>query len=308
MRNAFSKTIQVVAGTNKNVVLLTGDLGYSVFEPFAARYPSRYFNMGVAEAHMMGTACGMALSGLIPIVYSIATFSSMRGFEQIRTDICIHNANVKIVGTGAGLSYSLLGVTHFALEDIAILRSLPNMTILCPSDPLQAAWATNAMIDHPGPVYLRLGKTGEPALYTSQKGFKIGKGIVLKEGKKIALFATGNIVSHTKKAADILAKKGLDVTVIDMPTIKPIDKKIIKQVITNHQHLFTVEEHTIFGGLGSATAEIIAESNTAVHFERIGFPAELYDTVGTQEYLRQRAGLSPEGIAKTVQKGYQKYA
>lgn len=302
MRNSFSKTLTKLAIQNKNLILLTGDLGYTVFEDFIKSHPERFINMGVAEANMMGVACGLSMQGFIPVVYSIATFATMRGFEQIRTDICVHNANVKIVGTGGGLSYGHAGSTHHSLEDIAIMRSLPNMTVICPSDPLQAEMATEQMIMHKGPVYLRLGKIGEPDIYKKPMKFIIGKGIVLRDGKKAAIIATGNLVYNALLASKILAKTGINITVIDMHTVKPLDKKLILHLLSNHEIICTLEEHSIIGGLGSAVTEVIAENTIKknLHFHRFGIPDIFIERAGSQEFLRKRYNLTPEKISGKI--------
>ncbi len=304
MRDAFSKTLTRLAIQNKNLILLTGDLGYTVFEDFIKTHPTRFINMGVAEANMMGVACGLSLQGFIPVVYSIATFATMRGFEQIRTDICVHNANVKIVGTGGGLSYGHAGSTHHSLEDIAIMRSLPNMTIICPSDPIQAEMATEQMIIQKGPVYLRLGKRGEPIIYKKPIKFKIGKGIVLKEGKKAAIIATGNLVYNAILASKILANRGINITVIDMHTVKPLDKKLVLQLMKRHELICTLEEHSIIGGLGSAVAEVIAENpiKKNLHFYRFGIPDIFIERAGSQEFLRKKYQLTSEKISGKIMK------
>mgnify|MGYP001614220309 CR=1 FL=1 len=302
MRNAFSKTLTKLANKNKNLILLTGDLGYTVFEDFLKTHPKRFVNMGVAEANMMGVACGLSLQGFVPVVYSIATFATMRGFEQIRTDICVHNANVKIVGTGGGLSYGHAGSTHHALEDIAIMRSLPNMTVICPSDPLQTEMATEQMIIHKGPVYLRLGKRGEPVIYKKPAKFKIGKGIVLREGKKAAIIASGNLVHNALLTSKILEGYGINLTVIDMHTVKPLDKKLILQLVKSHELICTLEEHSIIGGLGSAVAEVIAENpiKKNLYFHRFGIPDIFIERAGSQEFLRKKYNLTPKKISGKI--------
>ena len=302
MRNAFSKTLTRLAKQNKNLILLTGDLGYTVFEDFIKTHPHRFINMGAAEANMMGVACGLSMQGFIPVVYSIATFATMRGFEQIRTDICVHNANVKIVGTGGGLSYGHAGSTHHALEDIAIMRCLPNMTIICPSDPVQAEMVTEQMIIHKGPVYLRLGKRGEPVIYKKTSKFKIGKGIVLRNGKKAAIIATGNLVHNALLSSTKLEGYGINLTVIDMPTVKPLDKKLVLQLVQRHEFIFTLEEHSIIGGLGSAVAEVIAENpiKKILYFHRFGIPDIFIAKAGSQEFLRKKYNLTPEKISRNI--------
>lgn len=301
MRNAFIKELTEVAGKNKKIILLTGDLGFTVFEDFAHKYPDRFFNMGAAEANMMGVATGLALSGLIPIVYSIATFATMRGFEQIRGDVCFHNANVKIIGSGGGLSYGHAGFSHHSLEDIAIMRAIPNMTIVCSSDPISVRKAIAKIIIHDGPVYLRLGKKGEPDIYSEKLDFQIGKGNILKEGKHAVIIATGNLVKNALIASDILLKKGIACGVVDMHTIKPLDTKLIDHLIEKYKTIVTLEEHHIIGGLGSAVAEVIAEGNsTNLHFKRLGIPDIFIEKIGSQKYLRHIYNLDPEGISRSI--------
>jgi len=307
MRNAFIKSLTKLAAVNKDIVLLTGDLGYTVFEDFKAAYPTRFFNMGVAESNMMGVACGMAQSGLCPIVYSIATFATMRTFEQIRTDVCVHNANVKIVGSGAGLSYGHAGSTHHSLEDIALMRILPNMIVVCLSDSTLTDAALPQILAHKGPVYLRLGKKGEPLIYTSKPTFKIGKAIRIKNGTHVTIIATGTLVYNALCAAYILEKKGINASIIDMHTIKPIDKNILRESIKQNRFLFTVEEHFITGGLGSAVAEFISGQEKHALLHRIGIGDNFIHDVGSQQYLRDINRLTPEKIAHDIAKVYKKY-
>lgn len=307
MRNAFIKELTSQAQRNKNIILLTGDLGFTVFENFQVTFPKRFYNMGVAEAHMMGVASGMALSHLKPIVYSIATFASMRGFEQIRNDICLHNADVKIIGSGAGLSYGHAGSTHHSLEDIALMRSLPNMTVIAPSDSYSCAVLTSAIIASRGPVYFRLGKKGEPKVYKKRTKLQIGKGVVLKEGKDAAIIATGNMVHNALIAGEILSHKHIACEIIDMHTIKPIDRKLIRSILTQIPVVITLEEHHTIGGLGSAISEIIAECDNKHHpqkFKMLGIPDTFVKEVGSQEYLRKLYGLTPPQIAKYIQQTY----
>ena len=307
MRQAFVKSLLNTASRNKNIVLLTGDLGYTVFEDFIKQFPSRFFNMGVSEANMMSVACGMAQSGLCPVVYSIATFVTMRGLEQVRTDICDHKSNVKIVGSGAGLSYGYYGNSHYSLEDISIMRVLPNMTVVCLSDATLTSVAIPEIIAFNGPVYVRLGKKGEPAVYNRKPSFKIGKGIRIKNGSEATIIATGNIVYNAFSAARILEKKGINVSVIDMHTIKPIDRKILDDSVKQSKFIFTVEEHFITGGLGSAVAEVIAGERKKARLFRLGVEDKFVNKVGSQKYLRDFYHLSPEKIALDITRVLKKY-
>ena len=300
MRNKFAKKLIEAAKKNKNIILLTGDLGYSVFEEFISELSKQYLNVGVAEQNMTGIAAGIAIENKIPLIYSIVPFVTMRNFEQIRNDICYQNLNVKIVGVGAGFSYGPYGHTHHGLEDIGILRTLPNMTILAPGDPVEVKLATEAMLKHVGPVYLRLGKTGEPAVHKTPPKFKIGKGYVLEEGADVAIIATSTMLHSAYEVAQKLKKKKMSVRLVSMPTIKPLDKKIIIDSTKKTKALFTIEEHFIAGGLGSAVAEVIAESGNKTLFRRIGVADHFTKQMGTQEYMREVNGLSVEKIVNTI--------
>ncbi|MBI2617085.1 transketolase [Candidatus Gottesmanbacteria bacterium] len=309
MRNAFVQSLGILAKRDKKLILLTGDLGYTVFEDFKSKFPKQFLNVGVAEANMMGVACGFALTGFTPIVYSIATFVTMRGFEQIRNDICLHYANVKIIGTGGGLSYGHAGATHHSLEDIAIMRSLPNIIIVCPSDRNQVKAAFVEILKHKGPVYFRLGKKGEPDIYTPTSPFTIGKGIILKRGADLTLIATGNMVYNGLQAARILSQKGVDTGIIDMHTVKPLDEDVIIKVAKATKAIFTLEEHSIVGGLGTAVSEVLSEKGKEkIYFKRLGINDTFIETVGNQEYLRHIYGLSIETIVRRILKDFTKYA
>ena len=224
MRTTFATTLLSLAKKDRRIMLLTGDLGFSVFEDFQAQMPHQYINMGVAEQKMAGVAAGMAMDGFAPIIYSIVPFTTMRNFEQVRNDICYQNLNVKIVGVGAGFSYGPYGHTHHGLEDIGILRILPNLVILAPGDPVEVELATIAMMKYKGPVYLRLGKAGEPILHKKKPNFKIGKGLLVQDGKDVTIIATSTMLERAMIVAKMIRTS---VRVVSMPTIKPLDEKII---------------------------------------------------------------------------------
>lgn len=300
MRVAFIKTLIKEAEKNNKIMLLTGDLGYSVFEEFREKFPDRFINVGVAEQNLMGVATGLAMSGRIVFAYSIATFATMRAFEQIRTDIASHNMPVIIVGSGAGLSYGHDSITHHATEDISLMRSIPGMTILCPADPYETVWATRASIKLNKPVYLRLGKKGEPLLYKNPVSLKIGRGSVLRNGKDFVIIATGNIVSNALEASNILSKENINATLVSMHTLKPIDKNLIKNLSKKFKVIITVEEHSILGGLGSAVSEIISEENKGTKIVKFGVPDIFLFEIGSQNFLREKIGLLPHQIAKRI--------
>jgi transketolase len=240
------------------------------------------------------------MKGFIAFIYSIVPFVTMRNFEQIRNDICYQNLNVKIVGVGAGFSYGPYGHTHHGLEDIGIMRTLPNLTIVCPGDPIEASLATEAILKHDGPVYLRLGKSGEPEVHKKNVKFLIGKSILVKKGKDITLLSTSTLLSTALEVAKELERKNHSASVISMHTIKPLDIKSIQNSLDKSKAIFTLEEHSVIGGLGSAVAEVIAESNRKIVFKRIGARDTFTKKVGLQEFMRNAHGLSVNQIAETI--------
>ncbi len=300
MRIAFVKTLFEKAKKDKSVMLLTGDLGFSVFENFMQELPSQFLNAGVAEQNMTGMAAGMALEGRIPFIYSIVPFVTMRNFEQIRNDICYHNANVKIVGVGAGFSYAIYGYTHYALEDIAILRTLPNLTILAPGDPIEAQFAVEEAIKIKGPVYIRLGKAGEPNIHRDSSQLQLGKAAVVREGKDVTLIASSIMLARGFEVAEALAKKGISCRLLSMHTIKPLDEKSIIDSANKTKAIITLEEHTIIGGLGSAVSEVLAEHSVGIPFKRLAVKNEITKKMGDQEYMRNVFGLSSSQILQTI--------
>jgi len=302
MRTAFIKTLIEKAEKDKNIYLLTGDLGFSVFEEFKQRFPQRFIDCGVAEQNMIGVAAGLSLSGKKVVVYSIIPFITMRCLEQIRNDICLHNLDIKIVGVGAGFSYGAQGPTHHAIEDLSIMRSLPNIQILCPADPLETKLAVKAMLKSRQPVYLRLGKSTEENIYNKEFRFRIGKANLVKNGKDITIIGIGPILKNAKLAAEILEKQyHISIRIISMSTLKPLDKNIIFKAAEETKAIFTIEEHSLIGGLGTAVAEVLAESNHKIMFQRIALPDKFCKEVGSQEYLREKNNLSINGIRKIIE-------
>ena len=289
MRTAFIRTLIELARNDKRIFLLVGDLGYSVVEPFREEFPDRFVNVGVAEQNLTGIAAGLALSGKIVFTYSIANFPTLRCLEQIRNDVCYHNADVKIVAVGGGVAYGALGVTHHGTEDIAILRALPNMKVLCPADPVEAELATRAIAAAPGPAYLRLGKSGEPRIYRTPPVFEIGKAIEILPGKGVVVLATGPVVRNAIEACQNLAENGIEVGIYSVHTIKPLDREWIARLAFQTRMMVTVEEHSHLGGLGSAVAETLAElPEGRCQLKRLGFPDAFFQEVGSQEFLRSR--------------------
>ena len=302
MRTAFIETLNELADQDERVCLIVGDLGYSVIEAFANKHPNQFVNAGVSEQNMIGLAAGMALTGKVVFTYSIGNFGTLRCLEQIRNDVCYHRANVKVVTVGGGLAYGNLGVTHHASEDVAIMRALPNMTVVAPGDPVEARLATRAVVAHEGPCYLRLGKAGEPVVHSTEPDFKLGHALTLREGTDTTLIASGGMLATADKVARHLATLGLEVRLLSMHTVKPIDREAVTRAAAETRYVFTLEEHSIEGGLGGAVAEVMAELDTGhAPLKRIGLRPEFNKTVGDQNYLKALHGLDEESVLKTIQ-------
>ena len=303
MRAAFIKTLEKLSQSESSIFLLSADLGFKLFDSFRKKYAHRFLNVGIAEPNMIGISAGLALSGKNVYCYSMIPFLIMRCFEQIRLDLCYHNLNVKLVGVGSGLTYGLEGITHHAIEDIAAMRSIPNMSIIAPGDPFEVEAVINASLKYKGPMFIRLGRTGEPLVYSSLPNFKIGKGIVVfDKGNDICILATGTMLYKAKITAELLLKNGLGVTLISLHTIKPLDRALINDCAKKYRSIFSIEEHSIIGGLGSAVAEVLSEVRYDGLFRRIGLPNEFNKYVGRTEFLQQKYGLVPESIADNITK------
>lgn len=292
MRNTFINCLIERARVDERIFVVTPDMGFSVLERFRDGFPDRFLNAGIAEQNAVGVAAGLALSGKVVYVYSIIPFVTMRCFEQVRVDVAYMNTNVRLVGVGAGLSYGPAGATHHAIEDIAVMRTLPNMTVCCPGDPIEVRELTNCSFEHKGPIYLRLGKNGETKVHVPSTIIQIGKAIQVTEGEDLAVITTSNMLEQGVRWVESYERQGKSVALISMPTIKPLDTNAIRLLINKNVPIVTLEEHNIVGGLGSAVAEVIAESGKGIKFTRIGIKDEYYHTVGSQTFLRDKFGLS----------------
>jgi transketolase len=299
MRTTFIQTLCELAEQNKNIWLLTGDLGYSVLEDFAERFPDRFVNMGVAEQNMTGVAAGIALSDKVVFTYSISNFPTLRCLEQIRNDICYHNANVKIVAVGAGFAYGSAGYTHHGIEDVAVMRAMPNITILSPGDPIEVELITKATVNINGPCYIRLGKGGEQNVHDFKPKIEIGKSIWLRNGTDIAIISTGAILLEALQATEKLRSKNIDAALISMPTIKPLDIETIKIISETFHLIFVIEEHRC-GGLGSAIAEYLASMDRKCILKQVAINDVYLSDVGSQSYLRKIHGLASTSIENII--------
>ncbi len=291
MRDTFIKSLVEQARVDDRIFLITPDVGFSVLERFAEEFPDRFLNVGIAEQNAVGVAAGLALSGKLPYVYSMVPFVTMRCFEQVRLDVAYMKAAVRLIGVGGGLIYGPAGATHHSIEDIAIMRALPNMTICCPGDIVEARELIEQSFHHDGPMYFRLGKNGDPAIHPEGTVVKIGRAVTVTEGNDLGLITTGNMLEQGRKWVDEWAAVGRVATLLSMPTIKPFDAKAVLGLVVRGMPLVTLEEHNIIGGLGSAVAEVIAESGRGVKFRRVAIPDTYSHYVGSQQFLRAKFGL-----------------
>jgi transketolase len=302
MRNAFADELTKLGDQDSRVVMLSGDIGNRLFDKFKAKHPARFFNCGVAEANMMGVAAGMAMNGLRPVAYTITPFVTTRCLEQIRTDVCYHEAPVTIVAVGAGLAYSGLGPTHHACEDISFLRSIPNMVVIAPGDAFEVRAALQASMKQDRPVYIRMGKKGEPVVHKGPiADFQIGKALTISEGKDVCLLSTGNMLPEVIEAARKLGEKGISAQVVSFHTVKPLDEAYLKHAFSKFKLVATIEEHSLIGGFGAAVSEWLTDAKTSnQNFMRFGTPDAFFKKSGEQEYAREMLGLSAHQIAGKI--------
>lgn len=295
-RDAYGKALVELGEKNKNVVVLDADLSKSTkTADFSKKYPERFFNMGISEGDMMTTAAGFASCGKIPFASTFAIFATGRAFEQVRNSICYPKLNVKIAATHAGITVGEDGASHESIEDVSLMRSIPNMVVISPSDGVQAKAAIFAAAEYYGPVYIRLGRLNVPVLYNEADfKFEIGKSITLKEGSDVTIIATGYMVSKAVDASEILKEKGISARVIDMHTIKPIDKEAIIKASKETGAIITAEEHSIIGGLGSAVSEVLSEECPAI-LKRVGVE-DVFGQSGQPEELISLYGLTTERL------------
>ncbi len=299
MRNSFAQTLGELAAGDDRIWLLTADLGFSVLEPFAVQFPERYVNVGVAEQNMAGIAAGLAMSAKTVFIYSIANFPTMRCLEQIRNDICYHNANVKIVAVGGGLAYGPQGYTHHGVEDVAVLRVLPNMTVFCPGDPWETRRVTELAVQTDGPCYLRLGKANEKKVHQSAVGFAIGQAVELAPGTDVTLASTGGMLASCVEAREELRQQGLRVRLLSLPTVSPLDQSALLRAQLETGGIVTVEEHGP-GGLYSMVAEFLLTTGHPTRLRGLHLPREAVKVAGSQAELHRRFGLDPAGISRVV--------
>lgn len=301
MRTTLIDALCEIAAKDERIWLLCADLGFSVLENFADRFPERFINVGVAEQNMAGIAAGLAMSNKIVFTYSIANFSALRCLEQIRNDICYHNLPVKIIAVGGGFWYGAQGYTHHGIEDLAIVSSLPNMVVVAPADSVETRLAIHSIISDPRPCYIRLERCNEFFVHENEPDFKIGKAIQLREGEDILLISTGCLLSEAMQAANIVEHNKILVGVWSMPFIKPIDRNAIIRSAKKYKVIITIEEGQIKGGLGSAVAEVLAEMDCArARLLRLGVSDNILCEGYTHVAARKKIGLDAATLAKRI--------
>jgi transketolase len=300
MRNAFFRALLEVAETDPRVELVIGDLGFGVVEEFVERFPDRFTNAGVAEQNMTGLAVGMAMAGAVVFTYSIGNFPTLRCLEHIRNDAAYHDANVKVVTIGGGLAYGALGFSHHATEDLAILRAIPGLMVAAPGDPFETTAVTRALVAHDGPAYLRLGKAGEPAVHAAEPDIPVGAVYSLRKGDDVLLLSIGGMLPTAVEVAERLAGQGIEVHVVSVPWLRPFDDAFLRRRAAEVALVVTLEEHSVVGGLGGATAEVLAEEEDAAPLLRLGLPSTFTSIVGDQSYLLAHYGLDPATVVTRI--------
>ena len=299
MRTAFVNSLIELAEKDDSIWLINGDLGYNVLDGFRDRFPDRFLNAGVAEQNMIGMATGLALSGKTVFVYSIANVPTFRCLEQIRNDVCYHNANVKIVSVGAGYTYGSHGYTHHGVEDMAVMRVLPNMTVVAPGDPIESRLATQMIANRPGPAYLRIGKAGEPILHDRDISLEFGGMVPCGTEAEISLICIGGILKMALEVREKLKSLGIKLAVYSNPFLEPIDEKAVLEIAGHSKCLLTLEEHGI-GGLGTVVSEIIAKNAISTRFSPIYLDKEIPILAGNQAEMLADKGLSVEAITNQI--------
>ncbi len=300
MRFSAIETVYNAALKDPRIVFITGDLGHMNTEEFKKNLPGRYFNAGMAEQNIVGMASGMALAGMKVFVYSIVPFITLRCIEQIKVDMCIHNVDVTVIGVGGGLAYGSAGATHYSIEEIGMLRTLPNMKVVCPATPSETKLLTQQIIDQGGPAYIRIGRGKEPDRSIDYL-VTLGKASVVRLGNDISIIASGTIIDEAFKVAEMLKIKGIDVEIINMHTIKPIDVDIIVDRAKTRKGVFTLEEHSVIGGLGSAVSEVLATvTGRPGVFGIFGINDQWPKQVGSQQYLRKLLGIDAEAVTAGI--------
>lgn len=305
MRNASTKVVLQLLQKDRNVLAVTADNGNEIYEQIRRDYPEQYIDFGIAECNMVAASAGLAAAGKIPFLYAVTNFMSMRAYEFLRNLVCEPNYNVKLLGRSASMVTGTYGMTHQGTEDVALLRTLPNLLTITPATPIEAREATLFAYRHNGPVYIRLEAANEPELYGEDYQFSVGQGCVLRDGGDITVISMGSVVNEALSAAGKLESDGINVRIINMPMVNPIDRDLIVAAAKETGHIITLEEHSIHGGLGSAVAEVLAECGLAISFQRMGLNG-CAKGCGNREAMRKINGLASGNVMEKVRESLQR--
>jgi len=304
MRATFINTLTELARNDSKIMLIIGDTGYSIFEKFEEEFKERFVNVGIAEQNFVSFAAGLAAMNMKPYIYNVASFMTLRALEQIVLDVCYQDNPVVLVGVGGGFAYAQAGPTHHACHDIATMSMIPNMTVVCPGDPIEMRETVIAVASYNRPVYIRLGRSENPQIHQNNINFKIGKSIKIQEGNDIALFATGTMLKDAVEICELLKIDGISTTLYSMHTIKPIDQEAILEAAKLHKAIFTLEEHSVIGGLGAAVSNVLVQfiCELNIKFKSYGVPDTFAPVTGSRDYLNQLFKIDPLSISEDIRK------
>lgn len=309
MRNASLDMVHALAKRDPRVIYIGSDPGPGTLDAMRKEFPERFFIEGISEANIIGMAAGLAMEGFIPYVNTIATFITRRCYEQVAVDLCLHNLPVRLIGNGGGFVYAPLGPTHQAIEDLAIMRALPNMSVLCPADAEEMRRLVGASLDHPGPIYIRVAKGGDPAVPWPEHKHSLGKAVLMRRPGPVLFVTTGVMLQRVLAAADLLSKGGVNCGILHVHTIKPLDSAAILEHAAHTRLVVIVEEHVLTGGLGSAVLETLADAGTPMpRVLRLGIPDVFTHNYGSQDALLKRYGLDTDGIVTQLRAFFAKAA
>lgn len=304
MRSTFVNTLSEMARKNDKIICVIGDTGFSVFEEFEKEFGERFINVGIAEQNFVSVGAGLAAMGMKPYIYNVVSFMTLRSIEEIELDVCYQENPVVLVGVGGGHAYGPAGPTHHAYFDIAMMSMMPNMTVVCPADPVEMKAVMEASESYNKPLYIRIGRSVDPLIHQEPINFEIGKAICMKQGTDAVLFATGTVVKDAVKVCELLEEQGISVALYSMHTIKPIDIAVIEECMEKYPAIFTMEEHSTNGGLGTAVGDVILEhmEKGKIKFKKFGFPDTFAPVTGSREYLNSLYGLDAESVADSISK------
>lgn len=302
MRNTFVKVLDKIAQKDNRVICVIGDTGFSVFEEFEKKYKERFVNIGIAEQNFVSFGAGLAAMGMKPFIYNVVSFMTYRAFEQIELDVCFQENPVVLVGVGGGHAYGPAGPTHHGYFDLSLMTSLPNMTVICPGDPVEMEAAMYAAYEMNSPVYIRIGRSVDPVVHEYPIDFKVGRGIEMNKGERAVLLVTGTCLKDGVQAVKLLKNEGINISLYSMPTIKPVDRELIERCMTEYEYIFTLEEHSKNGGLGTAVGNVMLESkvDSKAKLVKFGFPDTFAPVTGSREYLNALYGMNAESVSETI--------